>query len=106
MIRLDSKQECDDPLETSAESERRQEEPQKSLLGSRRWWDKSWENWKDWKETEMETGLWERLTEARLERERLITADDGRGNGWKLLDGYDGWTRETEKQLRKTGRRS
>ena len=40
--------------------------------------------------TEMETGLWEQLTEARLERERLITADVGRGNCWKLLDGYNG----------------
>ena len=33
--------------------------------------------------TETETGLWEQLTEARLERERLATAEDGRG---KLLE--------------------
>ena len=33
--------------------------------------------------TEMEIGLWERLAEARLERERLITAEDGRE---KLLE--------------------
>ena len=52
MIRLDLKQGCGDLLETLVELERRQEEPQQSLLGSRRQWDKSWENWKDWKETE------------------------------------------------------
>ena len=50
MIRLDLKLEGDDPLETSAELERRREEPQKSLLGSRRRRD---ESRKDWKETEM-----------------------------------------------------
>ena len=83
MIRLDLKLEGDNPLETSAESERRREEPQKSLLGSRRWWDESWKDWKDWRETETKTGLWEWLTEARLERERLATAEDGRG---KLLE--------------------
>ena len=44
MIRLDSKQKGDDPLELSVELDRRQEEPQKSLLGSRRRWDKSREN--------------------------------------------------------------
>ena len=38
---------------------------------------------------EMETGLWEQLTETRLERGRLVTADDGRGNWWKLVDGYN-----------------
>ena len=53
MIRLDSKLEGDDPLETSVESEGRQEEPQKSLLGSRRRWDESQKDWKDWRETEM-----------------------------------------------------
>ena len=53
MTRLDLKPEGDDPLETSAESERRREEPQKSLLGSRRRRDESREDWKDWRETEM-----------------------------------------------------
>ena len=52
MIRLDSKPEGDDPLETSAESEGRREEPQKSLLGSRRRRDESRKDWKDWRETE------------------------------------------------------
>ena len=89
MIRLDLKPEGDNPLETSAELERRREEPQKSLLGSRRQWDESRRDWKDWRETETagltetETGLWEQLTEARLERERLIMAEDGRE---KLLE--------------------
>ena len=89
MTRLDSKPEGDDPLETSAEVEGRQEEPQKSLLGSRRRRDESRKDWKDWRETETETGLWERLAETRLERERLITAEDGRG---KLLE-TAGWLR-------------
>ena len=53
MIRLDLKLEGDDPLEMSVESERRREEPQKSLLGSRRRRDESQKDWKDWKETEM-----------------------------------------------------
>ena len=53
MIRLDLKPEGNDPLEMTAESERRREEPQKSLLGSRRQWDESRKDWKDWRETEM-----------------------------------------------------
>ena len=52
MIRLDSKLEGNDPLEMSVELEGRQEEPQKSLLGSRRRRDESRKDWKDWRETE------------------------------------------------------